>query len=88
VDRRASKGRKIKYVIHEKLVNFMAPQPNRYPLAYTETANQLFASLFGKKLNIQTEENTPSTLTEPTNNETSSVLFTTAQVTDQTPSNS
>jgi protein AATF/BFR2 len=58
VDRRASKGRKIKYVIHEKLVNFMAPQPNRYPLAYTETANQLFASLFGRKSNVQTEEST------------------------------
>jgi hypothetical protein len=58
VDRRASKGRKIKYIIHEKLVNFMAPQPNRYPLAYTETANQLFSSLFGQKpsQNIKSEK--------------------------------
>jgi protein AATF/BFR2 len=58
VDRRASKGRKIKYVIHEKLVNFMAPQPNRYPQAYTETANQLFNSLFGKKFTGRSEEST------------------------------
>lgn len=28
IDRRASKGRKIKYVVHDKLLNFMAPRDN------------------------------------------------------------
>ena len=46
VDTKASKGRKTRYDIHAKLVNFMAP-------IYTEswkdeTKNELFSSLFGK----------------------------------------
>jgi hypothetical protein len=28
VDRKASKHRKIRYVVHEKIVNFMTPQDN------------------------------------------------------------
>ena len=48
VDTRASKGRKIRYDIHSKLVNFMAPVDNT---TFTEDAkNQLFNSLFGQKL--------------------------------------
>lgn len=42
VDRRASKGRKIRYDIHEKLVNFMAPREMDLP----SFASQLFANLF------------------------------------------
>ncbi|KAL6764675.1 apoptosis-antagonizing transcription factor [Haematococcus lacustris] len=42
VDRRASKGRKIRYNVQEKLVNFMAPV-NIDPPPFTE---QLFANLF------------------------------------------
>ncbi|KAK9757781.1 hypothetical protein RND81_01G185400 [Saponaria officinalis] len=45
VDRRASKSRKIRYNIHEKLVNFMAPQPMDIP----EMAPKLFQNLFGLK---------------------------------------
>lgn len=43
VDRRASKGRKLRYHVQDKLVNFMAPveQPGH------EIAAQLFGSLFG-----------------------------------------
>lgn len=43
VDRRASKGRKLRYHIQDKLVNFMAPveQPGH------DIAAQLFGSLFG-----------------------------------------
>lgn len=45
VDTRASKGRKIRYVVHKKLVNFTAPEPSN---AWTEEAkNELFMSLFG-----------------------------------------
>ncbi|KAH9621998.1 hypothetical protein KSS87_011615 [Heliosperma pusillum] len=43
VDRRASKSRKIRYNVHEKIVNFMAPQPMDIP----EMAPKLFQNLFG-----------------------------------------
>ncbi|XP_075081702.1 uncharacterized protein LOC107759224 [Nicotiana tabacum] len=42
VDRRASKSRKIRYNIHEKIVNFMAPQPVNLP----PMAPKLFENLF------------------------------------------
>ncbi|GMH29724.1 hypothetical protein Nepgr_031567 [Nepenthes gracilis] len=45
VDRRASKSRKIRYNVHEKIVNFMAPQPMDLP----PMAPKLFESLFGLK---------------------------------------
>ncbi|KAK2998323.1 hypothetical protein RJ639_023125 [Escallonia herrerae] len=43
VDRRASKSRKIRYNVHEKIVNFMAPQPMDLP----PVAPKLFENLFG-----------------------------------------
>ncbi|XP_074266886.1 uncharacterized protein LOC141590179 [Silene latifolia] len=43
VDRRASKSRKIRYNVHEKIVNFMAPRPKDMP----EMAPKLFQNLFG-----------------------------------------
>lgn len=45
VDRRASKGRKLRYDVHEKLVNFMVPA-HFEPPAF---ATQLFANLFGHR---------------------------------------
>ena len=42
VDRKASKGRKIRYHVHDKLVNFMVPAAFERP----EFANKLFGSLF------------------------------------------
>lgn len=42
VDRRASKSRKIRYHVHEKIVNFMAPQPMQLP----PMAPKLFENLF------------------------------------------
>ncbi|CAF0774507.1 unnamed protein product [Didymodactylos carnosus] len=46
VDTKASKGRKIRYNVHKKLVNFMAPTDRS---TFTEDAkNDLFSSLFGK----------------------------------------
>ncbi|XP_078662725.1 protein AATF-like [Branchiostoma floridae x Branchiostoma belcheri] len=47
VDTRASKGRKIRYDVHRKLVNFMAPVHNMS--VSEEGCNELFSSLFGKK---------------------------------------
>ncbi|XP_010483799.1 PREDICTED: putative uncharacterized protein DDB_G0270496 isoform X2 [Camelina sativa] len=45
VDRRASKSRKIRYNVHEKIVNFMAPRPAKIP---PNTAD-LLKNLFGLK---------------------------------------
>lgn len=45
VDTRASKGRKIRYVVHNKLVSFMAP--NNTANWDDEQKNELFKSLFG-----------------------------------------
>ncbi|XP_048230852.1 putative uncharacterized protein DDB_G0270496 [Ricinus communis] len=45
VDRRASKSRKIRYNVHEKIVNFMAPRPMDIP----PMAPKLFENLFGLK---------------------------------------
>lgn len=45
VDRRASKGRKIRYNVLEPLVNFMAPEPMELP----PMASKLFANLFGQR---------------------------------------
>ena len=47
MERRASKGRKLRYQVMEKLVHFMAPVPR----AETTMAPQLFSSLFGKSTN-------------------------------------
>eukprot|EP00245_Coleochaete_scutata_P008643 TRINITY_DN2680_c0_g1_i1.p2 TRINITY_DN2680_c0_g1~~TRINITY_DN2680_c0_g1_i1.p2 ORF type:complete len:134 (-),score=34.55 TRINITY_DN2680_c0_g1_i1:269-640(-) len=44
VDRRASKGRKIRYTVHPQLVNFMAPVPRELP----PVATKLLATLFGQ----------------------------------------
>lgn len=43
VDRRASKGRKLRYHVHDKLVGFMAPLELEAP----RYAAQLFSNLFG-----------------------------------------
>lgn len=46
VDTKATKGRRIKYVVHNPLVNFMAPEKN---LSWTDDSkNELYSSLFGK----------------------------------------
>ncbi|KAK4270009.1 hypothetical protein QN277_023098 [Acacia crassicarpa] len=45
VDRRASKSRKIRYNVHENIVNFMAPESMNLPLMVPK----LFGDLFGLK---------------------------------------
>lgn len=47
VDTRATKGRKIRYAVHSKLVNFMAPMEENSTWT-NEAKNELFSSLFGK----------------------------------------
>lgn len=44
VDRRASKGRKIRYTVQPKLVNFMVPRPPEHDDHLTD---ELFSALFG-----------------------------------------
>lgn len=46
VDTKATKGRKIKYVVHNKLVNYLAPE--KCMKWSDESANELYSSLFGK----------------------------------------
>ncbi|KAL2019878.1 hypothetical protein VTK56DRAFT_9053 [Thermocarpiscus australiensis] len=54
VDRKASKGRKLRYTVHEKLQNFMAPEDRR---SWEEHAiDGLFGSLFGQKLQLKEDE--------------------------------
>ncbi len=52
VDRRASKHRKIRYVIHEKLVNFMTPADN---FDIQEGRESVVKSLFGQQPVIEEE---------------------------------
>ncbi|CAG4987052.1 unnamed protein product [Colias eurytheme] len=46
VDTKATKGRKIKYVVHNPLVSYMAPEKSTK--WNEESANELYSSLFGK----------------------------------------
>ncbi len=50
MDTRASKGRKIRYTVHEKLKNFMAPCE-----AEIDEGNKLLRSLFGKAIEEEEE---------------------------------
>lgn len=58
VDRKASKGRKMRFTVHEKLQNFMAPEDRRSwePAAI----DRLFGTLFGQKLALNEEEDVQS----------------------------
>jgi protein AATF/BFR2 len=50
VDTKASKGRKLKYTVHEKLQNFMAPDDRT---SWGERqCDELFGSLFGRKIGL------------------------------------
>jgi len=50
VDTRASKGRKLRYTVHEKLQNFMAPEDRT--TWGPRQSDELFGSLFGKKMEL------------------------------------
>ncbi|PMB64535.1 Protein BFR2 [Beauveria bassiana] len=54
VDRKASKGRKMRFTVHEKLQNFMAPEDRRQ---WEQSAiDRLFSTLFGRKLELNEDE--------------------------------
>jgi protein AATF/BFR2 len=48
VDTKASKGRKLRYTVHEKLVSFMAPEDRG--LWGHRQSDELFGSLFGRRI--------------------------------------
>lgn len=49
VDTKASKGRKLRYTVHEKLQNFMAPETDKAGWGERQ-ADELFSSLFGQRV--------------------------------------
>ncbi|KAG8169847.1 hypothetical protein KVR01_000592 [Diaporthe batatas] len=51
VDRRASKGRKLRFTVHEKLQNFMAPEDRRS--WEDEAIDRLFGTLFGQRMQLK-----------------------------------
>ncbi|KAF7185136.1 Protein BFR2 [Pseudocercospora fuligena] len=54
VDTKASKGRKLRYTVHDKLQNFMAPE-DRSTWGERQS-DELFGSLFGQKLGLGERE--------------------------------
>ncbi|KAG6040058.1 rRNA-processing protein bfr2 [Claviceps citrina] len=53
VDRKASKGRKMRFTVHEKLQNFMAPEDRR---SWEQGAiDRFFATLFGRRMELNEE---------------------------------
>ncbi|KAF4595510.1 Protein BFR2 [Ophiocordyceps camponoti-floridani] len=53
VDRKASKGRKMRFTVHEKLQNLMAPEDRR---SWEQAAiDRLFGRLFGRKMALDEE---------------------------------
>jgi protein AATF/BFR2 len=54
VDTKASKGRKLRYTVHEKLQNFMAPE-DRGKWGERQ-AEELFGSLFGQRSGLGEED--------------------------------
>ncbi|KAI6780977.1 uncharacterized protein J7T54_003119 [Emericellopsis cladophorae] len=54
VDRKASKGRKMRFTVHEKLQNFMAPEDRR---VWEQGAiDRFFGTLFGQRLELNEED--------------------------------
>lgn len=54
VDRKASKGRKMRFTVHEKLQNFMAPEDRR---TWEQGAiDRFFGTLFGQKMELNEEQ--------------------------------
>ncbi|PQE27664.1 transcription factor AATF Che-1 protein [Rutstroemia sp. NJR-2017a BBW] len=54
VDTKASKGRKMRFTVHEKLQNFMAPEDRN---GWEESArDRFFATLLGRKMDLGEEE--------------------------------
>eukprot|EP01120_Amphizonella_sp_Union-15-10_P006879 TRINITY_DN2271_c0_g2_i1.p1 TRINITY_DN2271_c0_g2~~TRINITY_DN2271_c0_g2_i1.p1 ORF type:complete len:474 (-),score=104.20 TRINITY_DN2271_c0_g2_i1:10-1431(-) len=47
---RGTKGKRLRYTVHQPIRSFMFPQPDRYPLYDSTLSDQLFNSLFGNNI--------------------------------------
>ena len=54
VDRKASKNRKIRYIVHDKITNFMAPDTPENQVE--QPRESILAFMFGQKTHFSTEE--------------------------------
>lgn len=54
VDRKASRGRKMRFTVHEKLAGFMAPEDRRS--WEPEAIDRFFGTLFGRKMELDEED--------------------------------
>lgn len=54
VDRKASKGRKMRFTVHDKLQNFMAPEDRR--TWEQDAIDRFFGTLFGRKMQLNEDE--------------------------------
>lgn len=62
IDRKATKGRKIKYIVHEKLLNFLQPVENLLAL---EAKDSILSNMFGQNiLGMSKENNLKTTINE------------------------
>ena len=56
VDTKASKGRKLRYTVHEKLQNFMAPEDPRVGAWEDRQVGELFSSLLGQRNGLREDD--------------------------------
>jgi len=73
VDTKASKGRKLRYTVHEKLQNFMAPE-DRATWGERQT-DELFGSLFGQRIRLDEGEGVEDVESDADEEETGLVMF-------------
>ncbi|KAK5995227.1 Protein BFR2 [Cladobotryum mycophilum] len=73
VDRKASKGRKMRFTVHEKLQNFMAPEDRRS--WEQEAIDRFFGTLFGQKMELNEEESEDDEMDELYNKDEGLRLF-------------
>ncbi|KAL7962245.1 apoptosis-antagonizing transcription factor, partial [Trichoderma compactum] len=73
VDRKASKGRKMRFTVHEKLQNFMASEDRR---SWEQAAiDRFFGTLFGQKMELNEEESEDEEMEALYNEDTGLRLF-------------
>ena len=73
VDTKASKGRKMRYNVHEKLQNFMAPE-DRTTWGERQ-ADELFGSLFGQTMSLREQDDMEDVIDEVGQDDVGLVLF-------------
>jgi hypothetical protein len=57
IDQRASKNRKLRFDQHEKIMNFMTPEPNLNEIGRDEIINSLFGGRRNKNKDVENEVN-------------------------------